>query len=62
MDWQILESPVHFKSDAVGHLGAIHSFPEQKVLFRSDTKAPLSWSRSAITPCSPAKCWSSTEI
>lgn len=42
MDWQILESPVHFKSDAIGHLGAIHSFPEQKVLFRSDTKAPLS--------------------
>ncbi|GAC1036957.1 DUF932 domain-containing protein [Pseudomonas sp. No.117] len=42
MDWQILESPVHFKSDAVGHLGTIHSFPEQKVLFRSDTKAPLS--------------------
>lgn len=42
MDWQIQESPVHFKSDAIGHLGAIHSFPEQKVLFRSDTKAPLS--------------------
>ncbi|MBN0273697.1 hypothetical protein JTL36_34440, partial [Pseudomonas aeruginosa] len=42
MDWQILESPVHFKSDAIGHLGTIHSFPEQKVLFRSDTKAPLS--------------------
>jgi phage/plasmid-like protein (TIGR03299 family) len=42
MDWQILESPVHFKSDAVGHLGAIHSYPEQKVLYRSDTKAPLS--------------------
>lgn len=42
MDWQILESPVHFKSDAAGHLGTIHSFPEQKVLFRSDTKAPLS--------------------
>lgn len=42
MDWQILESPVHFKSDAVAHLGTIHSFPEQKVLFRSDTKAPLS--------------------
>lgn len=42
MNWQILESPVHFKSDAVGHLGAIHSFPEQKVLYRSDTKAPLS--------------------
>jgi hypothetical protein len=42
MDWDIQESPVHFKSGAVGHLGAIHSFPEQKVLFRSDTKAPLS--------------------
>ncbi|PYC20258.1 hypothetical protein DMO17_18865, partial [Aquipseudomonas alcaligenes] len=42
MDWQILESPVHFKSDAIGHLGTIHSFPEQKVLFRSDSKAPLS--------------------
>jgi phage/plasmid-like protein (TIGR03299 family) len=42
MNWQIQESPVHFKSDAVGHLGAIHSFPEQKVLFRSDTKEPLS--------------------
>lgn len=42
MDWQILESPVHFKSDAIGHLGTIHSFPKQKVLFRSDTKAPLS--------------------
>lgn len=42
MDWQILESPVHFKSDAIGHLGAIYSFPEQKVLYRSDTKAPLS--------------------
>lgn len=42
MDWQIQESPVHFRSDAVGHLSTIHSFPEQKVLYRSDTKAPLS--------------------
>ncbi|SEL11924.1 phage/plasmid-like protein TIGR03299 [Atopomonas hussainii] len=42
MDWQILESPVHFKADSVGHLGSIHSFPGQKVLYRSDTKAPLS--------------------
>ena len=42
MDWQIQESPVHFKSDAIGHLGSIHTFPEQKVLYRSDTKAPLS--------------------
>ncbi|WP_339494061.1 DUF932 domain-containing protein [Pseudomonas sp. RA_105y_Pfl2_P56] len=42
MNWQIQESPVHFKADASGHLGTIHSFPEQKVLYRSDTKAPLS--------------------
>lgn len=42
MDWQIQESPVHFKADAIGYLGSIHSFPEQKVLYRSDTKAPLS--------------------
>ena len=42
MDWQILESPVRFMADTVGTLGTLHSFPEQKVLYRSDTKAPLS--------------------
>lgn len=42
MSWQIQESPVHFMADAVGHLGTIHTFPEQKVLYRSDTKAALS--------------------
>lgn len=42
MHWQIQDSPVHFKAEAAGHLGSIHSFPEQKVLYRSDTKAPLS--------------------
>jgi phage/plasmid-like protein (TIGR03299 family) len=42
MDWQIQEPPVHFMADAVGHLGTIHSFPEQKVLYRSDTKEALS--------------------
>jgi phage/plasmid-like protein (TIGR03299 family) len=42
MNWQIQESPVHFKADTVGNLGTIHSFPEQKVLYRSDNKAPLS--------------------
>ena len=42
MNWQIQESPVHFMSDAAGHLGTIHTFPEQKVLYRSDTKAALS--------------------
>jgi phage/plasmid-like protein (TIGR03299 family) len=42
MNWQIQESPVRFMADSVGHLGAIHSFPEQKVLYRSDSKEALS--------------------
>lgn len=42
MDWQIKESPVRFLSDAAGNLGTIHSYPENKVLYRSDSKAPLS--------------------
>ncbi|MFG0634194.1 DUF932 domain-containing protein [Pseudomonas sp. xss_2] len=42
MDWRIQDSPVHFKSDSIGALGSIHSYPEQKVLYRSDTKVPLS--------------------
>jgi hypothetical protein len=29
MNWQIQESPVHFKTDTAGNLGTIHSFPEQ---------------------------------
>lgn len=42
MDWHIQESEVRFMADQVGHLGSIHSFPEQKVLYRSDTKQALS--------------------
>lgn len=42
MEWKIQDSPVHFKSDSIGALGSIHTFPEQKVLYRSDTKTPLS--------------------
>lgn len=42
MDFNILETPVRFMSESAGALGAIHAFPEQKVLYRSDTKAPLS--------------------
>ncbi|MCQ3000727.1 DUF932 domain-containing protein [Pseudomonas syringae] len=42
MNWQIQESPVHFMADVASHLGTIHTFPEQKVLYRSDTKAALS--------------------
>ena len=42
LDWQIRETPVRFITESAGNLGAIMSFPEQKVLFRSDTQAPLS--------------------
>jgi phage/plasmid-like protein (TIGR03299 family) len=40
MDWQIEQSEVRYISGS-NHLGVINSFPEQKVLYRSDTKAPL---------------------
>jgi phage/plasmid-like protein (TIGR03299 family) len=42
MDWQIQESPVRFMADTIGNLGTIHTFPEQKVLYRSDNKEALS--------------------
>ncbi|MGF6637039.1 DUF932 domain-containing protein [Paraburkholderia sp. MM6662-R1] len=41
MDWTIEEAEVRFVAGSAG-LGSIHAFPEQKVLYRSDTKAPLS--------------------
>lgn len=40
MDWEIEDSEVRFISGN-NTIGSIHSFPEQKVLYRSDTKAPL---------------------
>lgn len=42
MDWSICESPVSFMTSDTDNLSGIQSFPENKVLFRSDTKAPLS--------------------
>lgn len=42
MDWRIEEADVRFVAAANGDLGSIHAFPDQKVLYRSDTKAPLS--------------------
>lgn len=41
MDWKIEEAEVRYV--AGGHsLGVIYAFPEQKVLYRSDTRLPLS--------------------
>lgn len=42
MDWRIESSAVHFKSAGPGLLAPIHTFPDQKVLYRSDTQEPLS--------------------
>jgi len=42
LDWQIQESPVRFVTNAGSPLGEILSYPDSKVLYRSDTKAPLS--------------------
>ena len=40
MDWSIQDSEVRFITGQNG-IGTISAFPEQKVLYRSDTKAPL---------------------
>ena len=42
MDWNICSSPVRYMTEQAGSLGSIMSFDDQKVLYRSDTKAPLS--------------------
>ncbi|WP_175948127.1 DUF932 domain-containing protein [Burkholderia pyrrocinia] len=42
MDWSIEEAEVRFIANGNRNLGSIHAFPEQKVLYRSDTKAALS--------------------
>jgi phage/plasmid-like protein (TIGR03299 family) len=42
MDWTIREAPVRFTTGHGNDSEAIESFPENKVLFRSDTNLPLS--------------------
>ncbi|WP_208510363.1 DUF932 domain-containing protein [Variovorax paradoxus] len=43
MDWTIQETPVRFMTQPEGDaLQALESFSEQKVLYRSDSRAPLS--------------------
>ncbi|WP_414442408.1 DUF932 domain-containing protein [Burkholderia sp. 22PA0106] len=42
MDWRIEESEVRYVATGNSNLGSIHAFPEQKVLYRSDTQAALS--------------------
>lgn len=54
MNWKIEESEVRFVAGSSG-LGSIHAFPEQKVLYRSDTKAPLSVVSSRYQVVQPAE-------
>ena len=42
MAFSICETPVRYETEQAGSLGSIMSFDDQKVLYRSDTKAPLS--------------------
>lgn len=42
MDWEIIDTPVRYLADQKGNLGTIMAFEDQKVLYRSDSKAPLS--------------------
>lgn len=42
LNWSIQEASVRFMVERAGALGSIMTFPEQKVLYRSDSKAPLS--------------------
>ena len=42
MDWTICDTPVRYLTEQAGSLGAILSYDDQKVLYRSDTRAPLS--------------------
>lgn len=56
MNWTIESSEVRFVSGNAGcSLGAIHAFPEQKVLYRSDSKLPLSVVSSRYQVVQPAE-------
>jgi phage/plasmid-like protein (TIGR03299 family) len=54
MNWHIETSDVRFATDRFG-LDVVHAFPEQKVLYRSDTKAPLAIASSRYKVVQPAE-------
>lgn len=54
MNFRILETPVRYLSESAGNLGAIMTYPEQKVLYRSDTKTALSVVSSRYQVVQPA--------
>jgi phage/plasmid-like protein (TIGR03299 family) len=54
MDWRIEAADVHFIARHP-FPGSLHKYPDQKVLFRSDTKAPLSIVSSRFKVVQPAE-------
>jgi phage/plasmid-like protein (TIGR03299 family) len=42
LNWEVGEVPVRYMVESVGSLNAVLSYPANKVLYRSDTHAPLS--------------------
>ncbi|MBV8500251.1 MAG: DUF932 domain-containing protein [Paucibacter sp.] len=42
MNWEILSTPVRYMTEQAGALGAVMTYADQMVLYRSDTKSPLS--------------------
>jgi phage/plasmid-like protein (TIGR03299 family) len=57
MDWSIEEAPVRYVATGPNGEGydSIHVFPEQRVLYRSDTKTPLSVVSSRFKVVQPAE-------
>jgi len=55
MNWQIEESPVHFIASSNSRIGELLEHPEHKVLYRSDTQAPLSVVGSRYKVVQPAE-------
>ena len=67
MQWQILETPVRYlAADGMDAASSLYAepmeYPEQKVLYRSDTKAPLSVVSNRYQVVQPRDVLSSTAI
>lgn len=60
LDWSVIETPVLFQ-DAAKELGSLSSFAGQKVLYRDDTRNPLSIVSDGYVPAQPAEILSFME-
>lgn len=60
MDWTIEQSDVLYQGSPDNPI--LHTYPDSKVLYRSDTIPPCRWSHSATTWYSPMRCCTSIKI